>query len=222
MYIHVYTQGYGLGGLDFYDGYVQYKLLDPSALSTEIGDMSALLHKDYNHFSCTQVNNINNFSVNNFICQSTVIFVSNALSSHISYWQLYLSHNDAVISSNLYVCHLQDLPGYSSMKPSRTTATITAPIIQLTVSIVTVHYTWPNSHTGMWNSSCLGIDVTPMNMYFILVCQHTGTELNWILKKMKKITECNRCTTYSLLLWSSHICDFLRNRGGRWMMSVHV
>ena len=48
-------QGYGLGGLDFYDGYVQYKLLDPAALSSEINDMHNLILKDYKHFSCTQV-----------------------------------------------------------------------------------------------------------------------------------------------------------------------
>ena len=48
-------QGYGLGGLDHYDGYVQYKLLDPVALSSQIGDMQALIEADYQQFSCTQV-----------------------------------------------------------------------------------------------------------------------------------------------------------------------
>ena len=46
--------GYGLGGLDFYDGYVIYKLIDESALSSEIGDMYTLIQKDYHKFSCTQ------------------------------------------------------------------------------------------------------------------------------------------------------------------------
>ena len=61
MRLHAFTcvymclQGFGLGGLDYYDGYVQYKLLDPSALSSEIGDMSQLIEKSYKQFSCTQV-----------------------------------------------------------------------------------------------------------------------------------------------------------------------
>lgn len=46
--------GYGLGGLDFYDGYVVYKLVDESALSNEISDMLTMVQKDYHHFSCTQ------------------------------------------------------------------------------------------------------------------------------------------------------------------------
>jgi hypothetical protein len=46
--------GYGLGGLDHYDGYVQYRLLDPVALSSEIGDMKAIIDNDYKKFSCTQ------------------------------------------------------------------------------------------------------------------------------------------------------------------------
>lgn len=46
--------GYGLGGLDYYDGYVQYRLLDSTALSKEIGQMGELVQKDYKHFSCTQ------------------------------------------------------------------------------------------------------------------------------------------------------------------------
>ena len=59
LYIYVPThlalQGFGLGGLDYYDGYVQYKLLDPATLSTEIGDMSKLVQKHYTDFDCTQV-----------------------------------------------------------------------------------------------------------------------------------------------------------------------
>lgn len=46
--------GFGLGGLDHYDGYVQYKLLDPVALSSEIGDMAQLIEKSYRQFTCTQ------------------------------------------------------------------------------------------------------------------------------------------------------------------------
>lgn len=52
-------QGYGLGGLDHYDGYVQYKLLDESALSFEIGQMMTLIEADYKHFHCKQVGNHN-------------------------------------------------------------------------------------------------------------------------------------------------------------------
>ena len=46
--------GYGLGGLDFYDGYVVYKLVDEVALSNEMSDMFSFVQKDYRHFSCTQ------------------------------------------------------------------------------------------------------------------------------------------------------------------------
>ena len=46
--------GYGLGGLDFYDGYVVYKLVDEAALSSEISDMFSLVQKDYKNYSCTQ------------------------------------------------------------------------------------------------------------------------------------------------------------------------
>lgn len=46
--------GYGLGGLDFYDGYVVYKLVDEAALSSEILDMSSLIQKDFKQFHCTQ------------------------------------------------------------------------------------------------------------------------------------------------------------------------
>ena len=46
--------GYGLGGLDFYDGYVVYKSVDAAALSSEIGDMYSLIQKDFHRFSCTQ------------------------------------------------------------------------------------------------------------------------------------------------------------------------
>ncbi|CAH1273075.1 Hypp5042 [Branchiostoma lanceolatum] len=46
--------GYGLGGLDFYDGFVTYRLLDPAALSAEIVNMQQLVMKDYKKFSCTQ------------------------------------------------------------------------------------------------------------------------------------------------------------------------
>ncbi|XP_035694667.1 uncharacterized protein LOC118428663 [Branchiostoma floridae] len=47
--------GYGLGGLDFYDGFVTYRLLDPAALSAEIVNMQQLVMKNYRSFSCTQV-----------------------------------------------------------------------------------------------------------------------------------------------------------------------
>ncbi len=76
----LFLQGYGLGGLDHYDGYVQYKLLDPSALSSEIGDMHNLLLKDYKHFSCTQVNlkksqcNIMLVQQSNGLCWKLVTF----------------------------------------------------------------------------------------------------------------------------------------------------
>ncbi|XP_078611936.1 uncharacterized protein LOC144882189 [Branchiostoma floridae x Branchiostoma japonicum] len=46
--------GYGLGGLDFYDGFVTYRLLDPAALSAEIVNMQQLVMKNYKGFSCTQ------------------------------------------------------------------------------------------------------------------------------------------------------------------------
>eukprot|EP00058_Branchiostoma_floridae_P019563 XP_002605053.1 hypothetical protein BRAFLDRAFT_85199 [Branchiostoma floridae] len=46
--------GYGLGGLDFYDGFVTYRLLDPAALSAEIVNMQQLVYKNYKGFSCTQ------------------------------------------------------------------------------------------------------------------------------------------------------------------------
>lgn len=46
--------GYGLGGLDFYDGYVVYNSVDPAVLSSEIGDMYSLIQKDFHQFSCRQ------------------------------------------------------------------------------------------------------------------------------------------------------------------------
>jgi len=46
--------GYGYGGLDYYDGYCVYKLLDPVALSSEINDMRKLIDKNYPNFSCSQ------------------------------------------------------------------------------------------------------------------------------------------------------------------------
>lgn len=46
--------GYGLGGLDHYAGYTVYKLIDPKALSSEIGDMWDLIQIHYKTFSCTQ------------------------------------------------------------------------------------------------------------------------------------------------------------------------
>jgi len=46
--------GYGLGGLDFYQGYVTYRLIDEKALSSEIGDMHDLVQMNYKKFSCTQ------------------------------------------------------------------------------------------------------------------------------------------------------------------------
>ncbi len=46
--------GYGYGGLDYYDGYTMYKLIDEVALSSEIADMRALIEADYEDFSCTQ------------------------------------------------------------------------------------------------------------------------------------------------------------------------
>jgi len=46
--------GYGLGGLDYYSGYVMYKLIDQVALSSEINDMYGLIQKDYKKFSCSQ------------------------------------------------------------------------------------------------------------------------------------------------------------------------
>jgi hypothetical protein len=46
--------GYGLGGLDHYDGYSMYKLLDPVALSSEMSDMDSIIRKDYSKFRCSQ------------------------------------------------------------------------------------------------------------------------------------------------------------------------
>jgi len=46
--------GYGLGGLDFYSGYTVYKLIDSTALSSEIGDMWDLIQLNYKKFHCSQ------------------------------------------------------------------------------------------------------------------------------------------------------------------------
>jgi len=46
--------GYGYGGLDFYEGYTVYRLIDETALSSEISDMNNLIQKDFHHFKCTQ------------------------------------------------------------------------------------------------------------------------------------------------------------------------
>jgi len=46
--------GYGLGGLDAYDGYVVYRLIDEKALSKEISDMWSLIADDYHSFRCSQ------------------------------------------------------------------------------------------------------------------------------------------------------------------------
>lgn len=46
--------GYGFGGLDFYQGYAIYRIIDSSALSSEIGDMYDLIQRNYYQFSCTQ------------------------------------------------------------------------------------------------------------------------------------------------------------------------
>ena len=39
--------GYGLGALDAFDGYVSYRLLDEAALAVEIGEMRALMDRQY-------------------------------------------------------------------------------------------------------------------------------------------------------------------------------
>ena len=46
--------GYGMGGLDFYDGYTMYNLIDPVALSSQIGDMQTIIDYNYKDYSCTQ------------------------------------------------------------------------------------------------------------------------------------------------------------------------
>lgn len=46
--------GYGFGGLDFYEAYTVYRLIDPVALSTEISDMWNLIQRNYRNFQCTQ------------------------------------------------------------------------------------------------------------------------------------------------------------------------
>ena len=46
--------GFGLGGLDHYQGYTMYKLIDETALSGEIYDMKELVYRDYHKFRCTQ------------------------------------------------------------------------------------------------------------------------------------------------------------------------
>jgi hypothetical protein len=46
--------GYGYGGLDHYDGYVTYRLIDEQALSSEISQMYSLIQRDYRDFHCTQ------------------------------------------------------------------------------------------------------------------------------------------------------------------------
>jgi len=46
--------GYGYGGLDFYDGYVTYRLVDETALSEEISQMQTLVQKNWRNFNCSQ------------------------------------------------------------------------------------------------------------------------------------------------------------------------
>lgn len=46
--------GTGLGALDAYDGYVSYRLLDESALSSEIADMRTLIDMSYAELNITQ------------------------------------------------------------------------------------------------------------------------------------------------------------------------
>jgi len=46
--------GYGKGGLDHYQGYVIYKLIDEKALSTEIEEMRQMVEQDYPSFICNQ------------------------------------------------------------------------------------------------------------------------------------------------------------------------
>jgi hypothetical protein len=46
--------GTGLGALDAYDGYVSYRLLDESALSSEIADMRTLIDVSYAELNITQ------------------------------------------------------------------------------------------------------------------------------------------------------------------------
>src|SRR4051794_19150615 len=39
--------GYGWGGMDAYDGYVSYRLLDENALAPEIAEMRALIEQSW-------------------------------------------------------------------------------------------------------------------------------------------------------------------------------
>lgn len=47
-------RGYGFGGLDSYDAFVTYRVLDPEILKREISDVWTIVSQDYPKFSCSQ------------------------------------------------------------------------------------------------------------------------------------------------------------------------